>query len=220
GSSIPLSGLTSLLQVLCGIKEGDPEDRILEVEPRLRALGLRDEEVTAVLFQLGASKKTGSSQNALKAAFARMVVSLTSDQLHVFAWDNAQSLDSQSLEIVENAVQRAEGSRAVFLFAIRDGYHHRLEKHASHQLVEVANFDDAETRELVAQRTGARIAPPELVDFCRERAKGHPLFTEELIKELFDSGALVVANGAVVELRLSGEIAVPRPLRALMASRV
>jgi len=220
GSSIPLSGITSLLQVLCGIKEGDPEERILEVEPRLRALGLRDEEVTAVLFQLGASKKTGSSQNALKAAFARMVVSLSSDQLHVFSWDNAQSLDAQSLEMIENAVQRAEGSRAVFVFSVREGHHHSLEKHANHQLVEVADFDDAEVRELIAQRTGARIAPPELVTFCQERAKGHPLFTEELIKELFDSGALVVANGAVVELRLGGEISVPRPLRALMASRV
>jgi serine/threonine protein kinase/tetratricopeptide (TPR) repeat protein len=220
GASIPLSGITSLLQVLCGIKEGDPEERILEVEPRLRALGLRDEEVTAVLFQLGASKKTGSSQNALKAAFARMVVSLSSDQLHVFAWDNAQSLDAQSLEMIENAVQRAEGSRAVFAFAVREGHHHPLEKHANHQLVEVPDFDDAEIRELIAQRTGARIAPPELVDFCKARAKGHPLFTEELIKELFDSGALVVANGAVVELRLGGEVAAPRPLRALMASRL
>jgi serine/threonine protein kinase/tetratricopeptide (TPR) repeat protein len=220
GASIPLSGLTSLLQVLCGIKEGDPEERILEVEPRLRALGLRDEEVTAVLFQLGASKKTGSSQNALKAAFARMVVSLSSDQLHVLAWDNAQSLDAQSLEMIAHAVQRAEGSRAVFAFAVREGHHHPLEKHPQHLLVEVPDFDDAEIRELIAQRTGARIAPPELVDFCKERAKGHPLFTEELIKELFDSGALVVANGAVVELRLGGEVAAPRPLRALMASRL
>jgi serine/threonine protein kinase/tetratricopeptide (TPR) repeat protein len=220
GASIPLSGLTSLLQVLCGIKEGDPEERIHEVEPRLRALGLRDEEVTAVLFQLGASKKTGSSQNALKAAFARMVVSLSSDQLHVFAWDNAQSLDAQSLEMIESAVQRAEGSRAVFVFAVREGHQHRLEKHERHELIQVPDFDDAEIRELIAQRTGARIAPLELVDFCKARAKGHPLFTEELIKELFDSGALVVANGAVVELHLGGEIAAPRPLRALMASRL
>ena len=214
GASIPLSGITSLLQVLCGIKEGDPEERILEVEPRLRALGLRDEEATALLFQLGAPKKTGSSQNALKAAFARMVVSLSSDQLHVFSWDNAQSLDAQSMEIIENAVQRAEGSRAVFVFSVREGHHHSLEKHANHQLVEVADFDEAEMRELIAQRTGARIAPPELVTFCQERAKGHPLFTEELIKELFDSGALVVANGAVVELRLGGDFGTATSARA------
>jgi hypothetical protein len=57
------------------------------------------------------------------------------------------------------------------------------------------------------------------VEFCRARAKGHPLFIEELLKELIDSGALVVANGAVVELRTDGELSVPRPLRALMAAR-
>ena len=40
--------------------------------------------------------------------------------------------------------------------------------------------------------------------FCRERAGGHPQFIEELVKELIDSGALVVANGAVVELNVEG----------------
>ena len=61
GGSVPLSGLTAMLQVLCGTDEGDVEERILEVEPRLRALGLRDDEVAAVLFQLGATRKRGSN---------------------------------------------------------------------------------------------------------------------------------------------------------------
>ena len=224
GGSIPLSGLTAMLQVLCGIKEGDSEDRILEVEPRLRALGLRDEEVAAVLFQLGASGKAGSSVAALRGAVARMIVSLSSDQLHVFAWDNAHALDPQSMDIIETAIQRVGNVRAVFLFAMRGGvehplHEHALQKHAHHHLLEVGDLDETECRDLVAHRAAALIAPPELVEFCRARAKGHPLFIEELLKELIDSGALVVANGAVVELRTDGELSVPRPLRALMASR-
>lgn len=219
GGTIPLSGLTAMLQVLCGIKEGDSEERILEVEPRLRALGLRDEEVAAVLFQLGASGKTGSSVAALRGAVARMIVSLSSDQLHVFAWDNAHALDPQSMDIIETAIQRVGNVRAVFLFAMRDAPEHPLEKHPNHHFLEVGQLDETECRDLVAHRAAALIAPPELVEFCRARAKGHPLFIEELLKELIDSGALVVANGAVVELRTDGELSVPRPLRALMASR-
>jgi serine/threonine protein kinase len=219
GGTIPLSGLTALLQVLCGIKEGDSEERILEVEPRLRALGLRDEEVAAVLFQLGASGKTGSSVAALRGAVARMIVSLSSDQLHVFAWDNAHALDPQSMDIIETAIQRVGNVRAVFLFAMRNEGEHVLEKHPNHHLIELGDLDEQECRDLVAHRASALIAPPELVEFCRARAKGHPLFIEELLKELVDSGALVVANGAVVELRTDGELSVPRPLRALMASR-
>jgi hypothetical protein len=219
GGTIPLSGVTAMLQVLCGIKEGDAEERILEVEPRLRALGLRDEEVAAVLFQLGASGKTGSSVAALRGAVARMIVSLSSDQLHVFAWDNAHALDAQSMDIVETAIQRVGNVRAVFFFAMREGSEHPLEKHPNHHLLQVGDLDEMECRDLIAHRSAALIAPPELVEFVRTRAKGHPLFIEELLKELIDSGTLVVANGAVVELRTDGELSVPRPLRALLAAR-
>ncbi len=219
GGTIALSGLTAMLQVLCGIKEGDPEDRVLEVEPRLRALGLRDEEVTAVLFQLGVAARAGSSMAALRSALTRMIVSLTSDQLHVFSWDNAQALDPQSLEMIDSAVQRIGNAQAVFVFAARDGSTHPLERLSNHETIDMGELDASETRELLAQRTGVRVVPEELVDFCRERAEGHPLFIEELVKELFDSRALVVANGAVVEFRPSGDVAMPRPLRALMATR-
>jgi serine/threonine protein kinase/tetratricopeptide (TPR) repeat protein len=219
GGTIALSGLTAMLHVLCGIKEGDPEERILEVEPRLRALGLHDEEVTAILFQLGAQGRTGSSVAALRDAVSRMILSLSTDQLHVFIWDNAQALDTVSATMIESAVQRVGEARAVFVFAVRDDVHHPLEQLPNHQEIVLGELDPEEARELIAQRTGARVPPPELIDFCRERAQGHPLFVEELIKELFDSRALVVANGAVVEFRPSGDVAVPRPLRALLATR-
>jgi serine/threonine protein kinase/tetratricopeptide (TPR) repeat protein len=219
GSIIGLSGLNAMLHVLCGIQEGDSEERILEVEPRLRALGLHDEEVAAVLYQLGAPGKSGASVAALRSAVTRMIVSLASDQLHVFAWDNAQALDTQSCEMIESAVARIGDVRVVFAFTLRDGTHHHLEHLPNHEEIDLDELDPDETRELIAQRTGLRAPPAELIEFCRERAGGHPLFIEELIKELFDSRALVVANGAVVDFRPSGDVAVPRPLRALMATR-
>src|SRR5205823_2062488 len=126
GGTIALSGITAMLHVLCGIKEGDSEERILEIEPRLRALGLHDEEVTAVLFQLGAASKTSSSA-ALRSALTRMTVSLSSDQLHVFAWDNAQALDAPSAAMIESIVGRIGDARAVFVFSLREGSHHALE---------------------------------------------------------------------------------------------
>jgi serine/threonine protein kinase/tetratricopeptide (TPR) repeat protein len=219
GAAIALSGLTAMLQVLCGIKEGDSEDRILEVEPRLRALGLRDEEVTAVLFQLGGTARAGSSMAALRGALARMIVSLSSDQLHVFTWDHAQALDAQSFEMIESVVQRIGTAQAVFVFASRGGTPHPLERLQNHETLEMGELDSDETRELLAQRTGVRVLPEDLLEFCRERAQGHPLFIEELVKELFDSRALVVESGAVVDFRPSGDVAMPRPLRALMATR-
>jgi serine/threonine protein kinase/tetratricopeptide (TPR) repeat protein len=219
GRAIAFSAVGAMLQVLCGIKEGDSRERALEVEPRLRALGLLDEEVAAVLYQLGASRE-GTTMAALRAGFARMIASLGADQLHVFAWDGAEALDEASYEVLSHAFARAAESRVVFILSLRDdAAPHPLETHPNHHGIPLGELDEAETRELITRRTGVDEAPPELVEFCRGRAKGHPLFVEELIKELLHSGALIVHDRRVVEFKSSAEMTIPRQLRALVAAR-
>jgi serine/threonine protein kinase/tetratricopeptide (TPR) repeat protein len=220
GSSVSLSGLTAMLQVLCGVREGDPPSRALEVEPRLRALGLHDEEVGAVLFQLGAPHHRGASIRTLRAGFVRMIGSLCADKLHVFAWDDAQSLDKASAKVIDDTVRQLAGARCVFAVSSRETMPHGVLKHADSHLIDVVELNEEEAADLVAWRAGVRHAPPDLVRFCRERAGGHPLFLGELVKELLENGAVAIAGGAVAELKLAGEIAVPRSLRALIASRM
>jgi serine/threonine protein kinase/predicted ATPase len=219
GPRIALSGLSSMLQVLCGIREGDSELRILELEPRLRALGLNEEEVLAVLFQVGASAHGTAGPNALRTAFARMVASLAKDQLHVFGWDNAQALDSASIEILEYAAHRNADARAVFAFAVREGFPPPLSEIRHAQVIDLGALQEDDLRDLISARTGVLNAPPELVTFCRARAAGHPLFAEEVVRELLEGGSLVVAGGAVVSFQPSAELGASRPLRALMAAR-
>jgi serine/threonine protein kinase/tetratricopeptide (TPR) repeat protein len=222
GKEVPLAGLSAMLQVLCGIREGDPPERVRVVEPRLRALGLPDEERHAVLGLLGAAHtgQAGPSVPPLRAAFARMAQSLCEDRLHALAWDNAHALDVETLDVISSAALRLSGIRGVFLLSTRSSAEHVLSGHASHEYVDIGELDEDEAAALVATRAGLRDAPHELVAFCRERAGGHPLFIEELVKDLLETHALVTKGGKVQTLRLSGEVAVPRPLRALLASRV
>jgi serine/threonine protein kinase/tetratricopeptide (TPR) repeat protein len=230
GEGAPWSGLTAMLQVLCGVQEGDDEARILDVLPRLRALGLHDDEASAVLGQLGASlgpapaSRSPSSlvSASLKSAFARMVQSLCDDQLHCFAWDDAHAMDPATLEaIVSTASRTGAALRACFLLATREVTPRAAAAadHPQHHLLPVGELSDEASALLLATRVGARVVPPELLAFCRERAGGHPLFLEELIKELTDSGAISVLTGTV-KARLEGANAVPRSLRALIAARV
>lgn len=232
GALVPWSGMTAMLQVLCGIQEGDDEERIRKVLPRLRALGLHEEAASAVIGQLGAKSSEDRSSAtedigvALKAAFRKMVNGLCDDRVHGFVWDDAQALDDATAEAILSTAVRADqggaGLRAVFLFSTRDRLPQALaargDQPGAHTIT-LGQLSSDDSARLISARVNARILPPELIDFCRERAGGHPLFLEELIKELVDSGAISLLNG-IVKTRLEGATAVPRTLRALIASRV
>ncbi|WP_437590088.1 serine/threonine-protein kinase [Sorangium sp. So ce1000] len=223
GADLPWSGLTAMLQVLCGIQEGDDEERIRAVLPRLRALGLREDESAAVLGQLGAAlaerRAPQGTTAILRTAFPRMVQSLCEDRLHCFAWDDAQAMDQLTAETLLATAGRAGGLRAVLMLATRSDPPALLAAHPHFYRLKVGELSDSDSARLMSARIGATLLPPDVVAFCRERAGGHPLFLEELIKELTDSGALSVVSG-VVKARLDGASAVPRSLRTLIATRV
>ncbi len=225
GREYPLSGIVCMLQVLCGVSDGDPSERIVAVQPRLRALGLHDEEVGAVLTSLGANVPTYSGANAksaLRSAFARMVISLCEDKPHTFAWDNAHNMDEDSFSILATAFERLTHARVVFAFTAREGFSHPLDKGPAVVSIDLTDLKATEdVSRLVALRLGTQTAPDELVRFVRERAGGHPLFIEEIIKGLLDANAVSVAEGRVVAMRLlNQELALPKTLRGLVASRV
>lgn len=223
GNDFPLSGIVSMLQVLCGTSEGDANDRILAVQPRLRALGLQADEVNAVLTVLGASlpASTRDGNAPLRQAFVRMVQSLCEDRPHTFAWDVAHAMDEESFELLDEVLRRLRQVRLVFVFAVRAGFSHPLEKTQGHVALDLGDLAPPEVERLVALRLGVDTVSDELLRFVRARAGGQPLFVEEVIRALVDSGAVVVADRRVVAMNLVGqELALPRTLRSLVASRV
>ncbi|AKT35891.1 serine/threonine-protein kinase PknK [Chondromyces crocatus] len=223
GVDAPWSGLTAMLQVLCGIQEGDEEERIRALLPRLRALGLRDEEAAAVMGQLGAElgepvRSSSEVHAALRTAFTRMVQSLCEDRLHCFCWDEAQALDPLTLEAIASTAARS-GTRAVFVLATCGEASPLLAGHPCFHRIQLGELSEEDAARLLATRMEASVLPPELLNFCQQRAGGHPLFLEELIRELLDSGAIASAGG-VIKSRLEGAFAIPRSLRMLISARM
>jgi hypothetical protein len=182
GRELPLSGILCMLQVLCGVADGDPNDRVMAVQPRLRALGLHDEDVGAILSALGANvvaPAAGNAKTALRSAFTRMVTSLCEDKPHTFAWDAAHSMDADSFALIGGAFQRLAHVRVVFAFAARAGFSHPLEKLPAHAALDLSDLAVEDVERLVALRLGVDRAPDDLLRFVRERAGGHPQFIED-----------------------------------------
>ncbi len=222
GRELPLSGIASMLHTLCAIDEGDSPQRILDVRPRLRALGLGEEEVLAVLNLLGAKLPTPAddADETLRSAITRMMHSLAEDRPHVFAWDAAHSMDDESLFLLKGVLAKLKNARIVLVLAARTGFSHPIEKVDAHTTIELGELAPADAEKLIALRLGVESVPEELAAFVIERAGGHPLFIEELLKGLLDARAVTVADQAVVTMRLTGDLALPKTLRGLVSSRV
>ncbi|GMV14089.1 MAG: protein kinase [Polyangiaceae bacterium] len=220
GREEPYSALVAMLRAMCGVREGDPAQVILAVEPRLRALGLVNVEVTAVLGALGVVRGESAGGGALGAAVSRMFQSLAEDRLHIFAWDNAHELDDESGAALSSVASRLANSRVLLLFAGRPRSDAPYQLIPGYTELGLDDLDENDVRRLVALRVGVEKVPDELFAFVLERAGGHPMFVEELVREALESGAIVVENGEVSRMALDGVLAVPRPLRALIVDRV
>ncbi len=222
GREFPLSGIVAMLQVLCAIAEGDPPSRVLGVEPRLRALGLHDEEVAAILTVLGANVAfAGNVKTTLRLGFARAIASLCEDRPHAIVWDAAHCMDEDSFAVLEEAFRRLPNTRVVFLLAARAGFNHPLERIVSHSSLDLTDLKPEDAEKLIANRLRVDTVPEELVRFVRDRAAGHPQFIEEILKALVDARAVTTAEGKVVAMKLVGQdLALPKTLRGLVASRV
>ncbi len=235
GATVPWSGMRAMLHVLCGTQEDDDAKRILEVRPRLRALGLRDEHAAAVLALLGAPQRTPESEMRalLRAAFDRMVSSLCRDRLHCFSWDDAQAIDRETLEALLRIMRRyrnkqvplkrrqahARGLRGVFILGQRGDLPPALSKRKDLHTVALQQLPEKDTYKMVAAQLGARVIPATLIEHVRNCAGGHPLFIEELLRELCDSGVVQVLSGNV-HMSQETRPAAPRTLRTLIADRV
>ncbi|MBX3198578.1 MAG: protein kinase [Labilithrix sp.] len=242
GTDLPLSGIGCMLQTLCGVAEGDSELRIRQVEPRLRALGLQEDEVFAVLAALGASSwaedqaghadrrgeprpsrpaVSGNAKGLLANAFTRMIQRLCEDRPHALAWDAAHSMDADSFALLEGVLARIPASRFLVVFSARAGFSHPLERLGVHTALDLTDLKPEEVERLVGLRLDVTRVPNELLRFVRERAGGHPQMIEEVLKALVEARALTVADGSVVSMKLVGqELSLPKTLRGLVASRI
>jgi serine/threonine protein kinase len=221
GRELPYSGIVAMLRRVCGVRDGDPAERIHALEPRLRALGLDADEVAAVEGELGAlAPGRMPVSTALKSAVTRMMHSLSEDAFTVFAWDDAHELDEASCELIARASSRLVSSRLAIVLAARPDPTAPYRSLTVDSELRLGEMDEADVERLVSARAGVSAVPRGLFEFLYERAGGQPMFVEELLRQLFDSGLFAVGDGRVQSLSLDDGVAVPRTLRALTAERL
>jgi hypothetical protein len=220
GEQNPYSGVAAMLRVLCGVHEGDAFEQIRLQQPRLRALGLTDDELGEVFAALQVSPSpVARRRDVLLSAIVRMFHSLAEDRLHLFAWDDAQALDAESAGLLVASGSKLLNTRAMLVFAGRS-LAAPVGELPGYVRVEVPGLPEEDARKLVSRRLGVAEVPEALMQAVQGRAAGHPLFIEELLHQAFESGALAIDGGNLELVNLDRIIGVPRSLRTLLGERL
>ncbi|HEX2677679.1 MAG TPA: AAA family ATPase, partial [Polyangiales bacterium] len=219
---VPLSAIQEMLRAVLGVDEFDPEALLRDRTTRLRELGLLSVEQQAVAAALGL-KTTGrqySSHRPLRAALLRIIRKLAEDRLTIFAWDGAEHMDVDSYSIVEDMLRAVSEARVAVFLSYRPPYRPRWADLPSFQEIKLGPLTDDDIARLTATRLGADEIPFELLREVTTKSGGNPLYVEEYLKALSDSGAIRFEDGQVRFNAAVASVEVPKTLRGIVASRI
>ncbi|MDH5671723.1 MAG: protein kinase [Myxococcales bacterium] len=219
---VPLSAIQEMLRVVLGVDEFDPEALLRDRTTRLRELGLLSVEQAAVAAALGlqSTGRKRASHRPLKAALLRILRKLAEDRLTIFAFDGAEYMDEDSQGIVEDMLRAvSEAPIGVFL-CYRPGHRPRWADLENFVEVQLEPMDDEDVARLVATRLGAEEIPFELLREITTKSGGNPLYVEEFIKALRQSGAVTFEDGQLDYHPEAASVEIPKTLRGIVASRV
>ncbi|WP_257462917.1 TOMM system kinase/cyclase fusion protein [Archangium lipolyticum] len=126
--------------------------------------------------------------------------------------------DSSTLELLGQFLAEVGSARVLALFTTRPEL--TPPWLATVFPLQLGRLGRAEVDHLALQLTHNRPLPPEVLEQLSNRTDGVPLFVEELLRTLTESGVLVERNGAYMLERPLSDVFVPASLRDSLVSRL
>jgi TOMM system kinase/cyclase fusion protein len=148
----------------------------------------------------------------LFAIAARRPVLLLAEDLQ---WADPTTMELLSSQLVGEAPERA----MCLVMTARPEFSPSFST-AGVQLLPLGRLERSQTAKMVTHLVGPNPLPPAVIDYVSDRADGVPLFVEELVRMMIDTGLLVERDD---RYELTGPLAgaaIPGTLRALLTARL
>jgi pimeloyl-ACP methyl ester carboxylesterase len=129
-------------------------------------------------------------------------------------------IDGETQALLESLVESMPTCRMLLLVNYRPEYRHDWGSRAHYTQLRIDPLEAAGAAELLSGSLGDAPDLAELKRRLLEASEGNPLFLEESVRILVDTGALAGARGAYRLIRRPGEIAIPASIAAIIAARI
>jgi class 3 adenylate cyclase/tetratricopeptide (TPR) repeat protein len=229
GEGITFWALGEIVKAQAGINESDsPQVATAKVATAVGAV-VGDEADRAWLQTrlaplVGATSVGGTADKEESfTAWLRFLEAIATKGPLVLVFEDLHWADAALLEFIEHIVEWSSGVPILIIASARpELFEHRPGWGAGTRnatTISLSPLTDAETTQLLSALLSEAVLPAEMHATLLERAGGNPLYAEEFIRMLFDSG-LLQQGGRLRTIDPSVEIPMPDNIQALIAARL
>jgi class 3 adenylate cyclase/tetratricopeptide (TPR) repeat protein len=131
--------------------------------------------------------------------------------------ENVHWMDPSSAEFMSHLAAGLSGHRFLLLLSTRPGFVPWANL-AGAETITLGGLDKGEVEGMARTLLGAERMSPELFKILAEKAEGNPLYVEEILHQILETGGIAVENG---EARLSRpDVTVPATIHDIIAARL
>ena len=219
GEGITFWPLVEVIRGAADIREDDPPP---VARQKLRGL-VADADVAARIASIAGLNPTQFPLPELHWGARRLLELLADRRPLVVVVDDLHWAEPAFLDFVEHVLDAASGAPILLLATAR---HDLLEARpewgdretATH--LNLAPLSESDSGQIVENLLGHSGLPASVRSQIVTAAEGNPLFVEQMLSMLIESGALRNVEGSWVRLDESGDITVPPTIQALLAARL
>jgi len=135
-------------------------------------------------------------------------------------WEDLHWADPSTIELLSLIIERATNTPLLTLLTFRPEFQPPWTAPAALTELALGRLERPAVEEMLTRITSGRSLPGEIVDQIVEKTDGVPLFVEELLKTVLDSGVVRDEGDHYVIARTASPIAIPATLEGSLMSRL
>jgi len=230
GKTVPLLPILELLRGYFGITDRDSSRGARDkISSTLTRLGFDFAEHLPIVFDFlqvpdsarAAPQMDPQERQQKLVLFLRGLIRAQSErEFAVFCVDDLHWIDPASDLLLAQLVEAVSGARAMLLVNFRPEYRAQWLESDSYRPLFLQPLGRAEMGQLLGALLGDHPSVIELYDRIHERTEGNPLFSEEVIQSLQESGSLEGRKGAYRLVHSVEKLDIPSTVQAVLAARI
>ena len=188
-------------------------------------------DIAAKLGTIPPSKPLGEQQDKIRfyEAITRFFISICGESPLVLLFDDMQSADQSSLDLLEYLVRSSGNLRMLTTCCYRsedvqpDSPLYRslmkLNRQRLLETIQVKSLGKEDTIELIKRTFGEQTITPEFADLIYGRTGGNPFFVEEVLRSLVEDGT-IFRTESKWDRKPIQEIVLPESVKSVLKSRL